>query len=773
VVVTEPDGTYSFVNKAWEEYFGYGRASALGKKTMPWMPQDISFDGTQLNEQLISGQVKRAVRERRVVLADGVTREWIYQRSLLTRADGTPAGTIGTITDIAERKRAEAEMKRLSDEALEAARAKSAFLATMSHEIRTPMNGVIGMAEVLANTSLTREQRDSVDTIRKSGETLLAIINDILDYSKVESGNIELEKRDVEVHVLIEDIFELFAVTARSRAIDLLYLIDSNVPRTVVGDETRLRQVLSNLVGNALKFTRQGSVTIEVKGQREGAEFLLEVEVRDTGIGIPAERLDRLFKPFSQVDASTTREYGGTGLGLAICQRLVQLMGGDIRVESTPGKGSNFIFTVRVGEAAATAKRYVAQDETQLRGREALLVDDNPVNLRILRSQCENWGMQVWTAESAEDALRLVDERHFDIGVLDIHMPGVNGFELAARIHASERGARLPLIALSSAPGDATDADRANFRAFLRKPVRQSALFTTLAGAVSKMGASLASAEARAGTAQRREAAPLPSAGGKGRILLVEDNEINQGVAASLLGFLGYEVELAENGLLACEAAASKTYDLILMDVQMPVMDGLEATRRIISNAGSKPRPRIVAMTANAMLEDRERCAEAGMEDYLAKPFKLADLRTLLERNMPAQGEKAPTEEHSSSAVEEDTTIEEERLDELAKLTSADRVGKLIEAFDRNGADYLRAMRDAPDIAQFRQSAHALKGMSLTLGARRLGELCERWQNIGDDCGAKTLEEAVAGLEHEFRLAGDALRRYRAWRENPSSRALN
>jgi len=709
----------------------------IGKTDFDFFPREQAEQYYQDEQTVI--RTGRALLGREESTIDAASHaNWLLTTKVPLRdGSGAVVGIVGMCQDITERKRAEEELRRAKDQAEEANRAKSEFLANMSHEIRTPMNGVLGMTQLALDTDLTAEQRDYLRMVKASADALLAVINDILDFSKIEARKLDLDAVAFSLRECLGDSLKGLAVRAQEKGLELALQVPPDVPDDLVGDPVRLRQVILNLVGNAVKFTEKGEVVVAVKrwdkediedvGDREKLSSVshssstshLHFAVRDTGIGIPADKQGLIFKPFAQADSSTTRKYGGTGLGLTISSHLIGLMGGRMWVESAVEAGSTFHFTARFGLAEGPALRPMVPP-LSLDGLAVLVVDDNATNRRILQELLSNWRMRPTLVEGGQAALAALgqaaaDGRQFPLILLDAHMPGMDGFTLAGEVLKSPELSGAAIIMLTSAglPGDIARCRELGMAASLMKPFKQSELFDAIVTALSRP----LHAAAAAGAASPSEARP---AGPGLRILLAEDNPINQTLALRLLERRGHSVALASNGREALVALTREPFDLVLMDLQMPEMDGFETTSHIRrAEAESGGHVPIVAMTAHAMKGDRERCLQAGMDGYVSKPVQPAELFALLDRLAPQAARVGP-----AAAVVLDRADALERvggdvalLHELVKL--------FLESCPKHLAE-LRAAQARQDGPALERVAHMLKGAAGALGARAVLVAAER-----------------------------------------------
>jgi PAS domain S-box-containing protein len=740
------DGVITSWNPGAERIYGYRADDVIGRHASSlFIPEHLL---AQENAFLIAagqdGETNTYETER--VRGDGSAVPVSVTMSPI-RGDNGIHGVATIAQDITERRRTETELREARESAVESSRLKSEFLATMSHEIRTPMNGVVGLTALLLETELDETQRHYAEGVKGAAEALLNLINDILDFSKLEAGKVDLELMEFDPRQLVEEVAALLAEPAQSKGLELIAYCSPDVPARLLGDPGRLRQILLNLANNAVKFTAAGEIAIRVSISGEDATGMVRFEVRDTGIGIDAADHSRLFESFSQADASTTRRYGGTGLGLAICQRLTEAMRGQIGLVSAPGQGSTFWFTVPL--PAATPDDEAVETPTLLTGLRVLVVDDNATNRLVLESQLASWGMITDSVDGAERAVtrlreEMAAERPYDIAVLDMCMPGTNGLELAHEISTDQELGSVRLVMLTSSM-QVTSAElrAAGIGQWLTKPVRSSDFYDRL----MRIMAPERAPSLRPGPPAPGQ--PLPAT--RGRVLVVEDNEVNQLVARSMAARLGYEVDVVTDGAQAVAATAEISYAAVLMDCHMPVMDGFEATREIRRREGGFRRLPIIAMTAGALEEDRDKCMAAGMDAYLTKPVDMERLGELLAEWVP------PVPSPAS-----DPALDPERLEVLRGLGPSDGRGLLPDAAEvfRDGVQSsLNSLRRAisdRDGDALEQAAHKLKGAAANIGAIRAAAICGELER-----GARNAESdsttLIARLEAELVLVDTAL----------------
>ncbi len=754
VFYKDKQGVYRGCNTTFaEQIVGLSKEQIIGRMAhdLPeFIPAHLQEIYHEMDMELIA-QSGTLVYEAEVTCSDGTTHDFTISQATFADAAGNVAGLIGTMIDISDHRRVEVAIRQAKEAAEAANKAKSEFLANMSHEIRTPMNGVIGMTELALGTDLTAEQRDYLTAVQTSAESLLSLINDILDFSKIEAGQLTLEEIDFDLHQVTEQLADIMAQRAGEKRLELILNVHPEVPAGVRGDPLRFRQVLVNLVGNAIKFTDHGEVVVSIALQSSSADHVeLQCTVADTGIGIPPEKQGLIFSSFAQADGGITRKYGGTGLGLAISRQLVEMMGGRIWVESQVGQGTSFHFNLIFKhqlEADALNRPKIA---TSLKNLRVLVIDDNATNREIMYQTLLGFGCRPVITENGPDGLSLLaraaaDNNPFQLALLDVQMPGMSGLEVLHRIRHTPMLQALPAIMLTSVDnlGYVTNRQHLGWSAYITKPIKQSQLLSVIQDVMDRAAAETQPAQPEP-VASHTKNVPPPT--GPWHILLVEDNHINSRLAQVLLKNAGYRVSYAENGKVALEWLAHSACDLILMDVQMPVMDGLEATQ-IIKNDPRWQHVPVIAMTAHAMKGDRERFLAAGMDDYVTKPIRREELLTTIERRMNAEETAAPPPEPEQSPAILDKAGALARLG----LDEAD-YDELLSFFVTEIETYLAKIVgaiDDSDAAALASHAHTLKGAAANLGINGVQAAALHLENIGKVAEMAAAPAALAQLEQE------------------------
>lgn len=740
----DADGNCSYVNERWCELAGASPTQALGVGWRRFVhPEDLE----RLVRAFAESNGKPLAAEYRLVTPKGAVIRVETTATPILRADGRAPEYIGVAHDVTEKYEVVEKLREAKIAAEAMSQAKSDFLANMSHEIRTPMNGILGMTELALDTELQPEQREYLEMVWSSAESLLGIINDILDFSKIESGKLELESVPFSLPDCIESALQPFALKAQQKNLEISWSIDPEIPEVIRGDPTRLRQILINLAGNAVKFTNEGEISVRAESAAsESGGVAIRFVVSDTGIGIPAEKHRKIFEAFSQADTSTTREFGGTGLGLSISARLVQLMSGKLELDSAPGRGSRFFFTVAFERASREEAASVSTTLPELAGNRILAADDNEVNRHLLQSLLQKWGLRATIVANGHEAIQEFTKAgesgdSFFMILLDHHMPGIDGYETAARIRRLESGATIPILMLSSAaPGNKPEWSALGIARRLMKPLRRAVLQNAI---LEVSHASLA--PGRAG--QTMHAGPPGTA--ELHVLLVEDNAVNQKLAMRLLEKMGHQVTLAVNGQEGVLAAERESFDIILMDIQMPVLGGVEAARAIRARESREgKRTPIVAMTAHALAGDREKYLNSGMDGYVSKPVNPEQLRSEIARlTAPAAGDAEATQNKREPTAAIDMAQLMLRVGEDREL-----LRELIELFRQDFPNQLEALRQsagAGEMNRLARVAHTLKGMLANLAAMQAAGAAARLEQIGKQESREEVVPALAAFEAE------------------------
>jgi len=790
IITINEQGIIQSFNSSAEKVFGYSPEEAIGQNVSLLMPSPHHEQHDTYLARYLTGVPSHIFGKSRELLGKRKDGSIFPMELAVSEVKlGIRRAFTGIVRDISDRKQAEQELREAKERAETAATIKSQFLATMSHEIRTPMNGVIGMTGLLLETDLTSQQRQFAETVRTSGETLLTLINDILDFSKIEAGKLEFETIDFDLRTTLEETLELLAGPAAKKHLELVGLVSATVPTALQGDPGRLRQILMNLVGNAVKFTAIGEVVIHIQGVEETKETItIRVEVRDTGIGISPETQLKLFQPFSQADSSTTRQFGGTGLGLAISKQLVEQMGGTLGVESTPGQGSTFWFTACFAKQPSNPHA-INQGNISLIGLKVCGVDDHPTNRHLLLQYFQDWHMSGSMAATPSEALSLMrhaaeQDKPFDLAILDMEMPEMDGLELAQAIKTDPAIASVRLVLLTSLGrrGDAKAAQEAGFIGYLTKPIRKGQLQSCLE---TVMGYE----------PQDPTAIPRPFITShhlqdlrrqkSARILVADDHHVNQQLAVMLVERLGHRADVVANGQEAIEALSRMSYDVILMDCHMPEIDGYAATRAIRGAEGQTRHTTIIAMTANAMSGDREKCLNAGMDDYLSKPLRPEELARVLahwlqEEVQPQEPENPtlpPPPPPAPDVLAESTQplqpINLSTLQQWEEMAGKEFVVRMAEKFVEDATDCVTAIEQAIDnqeVMRLAETAHGLKGICRNMGADILAQVAYELEQASEGKLDRDIPPFLSKISQEFQRVQATLKEVTSSQKHPSAK---